>query len=280
MPPASPRAPAPPPERLSWLLLAAAFSPVLIDLVAHLGERPWAAYCLVFVPLFADLLRRAPRRTPRPREGWGVLVLALALELLLVAGDWTRAARPALVLGALGIALLQGRPGARAVALLLGFVPVPHALVSWASPALELRLGLWAAEALRLAGLPALAEADRYQARFRAGGASFPLSEVDGGVAVACLIAGLAWYAGCQRGWSLPATLARAALLVWLAIPVQVLALVGAGVLTASGAAPAVRGALDVAPWAAVAAFALLGPCRPGRAAPPAASERLPSGAP
>jgi len=216
----------------------------------------------------------------RPRAGWGVLLVALFLELLLVAGDWTRAARPALVLGALGIALLQGRPGPRAVALLVGFVPVPHALVSWASPALELGLARGAAAALRAVGLPALVEIERHRVTFHAGATSFPLSDVDGGLPVACLIAGLIWYAGCRRRWSVPRTLARVALGAWLAAPVQLLALIGAGALAAGGAAAAVRGALDVAPWAAVAAFALLGPCRPGRASPPAPTERLFSRAP
>jgi hypothetical protein len=279
--PAPARAPALLPEWISWLLLAAAWSPILIDLAAHLVAQPWAAYCLVFVPLFAGELRRAPRGPARPGAGWALLSASLVLELLLVGGGLTRTARPGLVLAALGMALLQGRPGPRAVALLLGFVPAPHLLVSWGSPSLELRLAQWAANGLGWLGVPALAEAVGNRAAFHAGAGSVPLNEVDGGVALACLIVGLAWYAGCQRAWSVPATLARTALLAPLALPVQGVALAIAGALVAAGVeASAVRSALDVGPWAAVVAAALLGPCRPGRARPAPATEPLSCPAP
>jgi len=274
--PAPARASALLPEPVSWLLLAAAWSPILIDLAAHLVAQPWAAYCLVFVPLFADELRRAPRRPARPRAGWALLAASLVLELLLVGGGLTRTARPGLVLAALGLALLQGRPGPRAVALLFGFVPAPHLLVSWGSPSLELHLAQCAANGLGWLGFPALAQAEGNRAAFYAGASSFPLSAVDGGIALACLVVGLTWYAGCQRSWSVPATLARAALLAPLALPVQVLALAIAGALAAGGAeGSAVRSVLDVGPWAALLAVALLGPCRPGRARLSATTEPL-----
>lgn len=275
----SPADPArPPPATLSWSLVAVAFSPVLIDLCAHWAQRPWAAYSVVFLPLFLLELRRAPRGRRRPTPGWTLLGAALALELLLVAGGLTRAARLPLVLAAFGMGWIQGRPAPRAIALLVAFVPVPSVLVSWGSPALELAWAKAAAALLQLAGMPALVEAGEVVSDLVVGPRALRLGEADGGLGVAALLLGLAWYAGLRRGASIAATLGVGLACALLAAPIQILALASVG---ASGLADApARFALDVGPWAVVAAIALLGPCRPGRAASRGNDEPLSSEAP
>ncbi|NNL67777.1 MAG: hypothetical protein HKP30_16125 [Myxococcales bacterium] len=273
-----------PDERLSWLLLVAAFSPVLIDLGAHLLERPWAAYCLVFVPLFVSELVRLPRRPARPGLAWTLLVVALAGELLLLGGGFTRASRVFMPLAALGLGLLLGRPDARTSAILIGFVPVPHALVSFFSTDLE---ATWAGAAARLLhglGLPSLVEAGRYQTQLAVGAVRMPVIDVDGGLPIAALLFGLVWVAGCQRGWSIAATVLRALPIAALAVPIQIAALCSAALLLRAGWLDDARGFLDVAPFASIVTIALLGPCRPGahRGGPrrASASDPLSSAAP
>jgi len=252
-----------PPPALSWWLLAAAFSPVLLDLLAHVAHRPWAGYCVVFLPLFVLELRRAPLATPRPRSGWALLALALAAELLLVAGGLTRAARPALALAAFGLGRILGRPDARTAALLLWFVPVPSEGVSLASPIVEGRLGELAAGLLQLLGQPAWLEWKRGEAVLHVAHGSLALVESDGALPPAALASGLAWLAGLRRGASLAATLAAAFACACLAVPVQVAALAGAAHWV--GAGGAARPALDVAPWLVVALVGLPFALRAGR---------------
>jgi hypothetical protein len=247
-----------PPEALSWLLLVAAFSPVLIDLAEHLRDRPWAAYCLVFVPLFFAELRRAPRGRRRPHLGWLCLAIALAGELLLVAGGFTRAARPLLPLAALGLGGLVGRPGPRAAALLLAFVPAPHLLVSWASTALEATWARLAAQGVRLLGLPALVEAGRYQATLHVGAHTVALSDADGGIPVALMLLGIGWYRGLRDGRAIGASVLRAGALALLAAPLQVAAIFAAALGLRAGWLDAPRPFLDLAPWVAVALCVLL----------------------
>jgi hypothetical protein len=239
----------------AWWLLAAAFSPVWIDLIGHVVEGPWAGYCLVFVPLFLVELRRAPRRAPRPGLGWSVLGLALALELLLVAGGLTRAARPALTMAAFGRSWIQGRPGPRATLLLLAFVPVPTAMVSWASPELEAVVAAPGAALARALGQPAAVELYRHATELVAGDASLTLDPMDSGAPVAALLLGLLWYAGLRRGWSPVGALARGAAYALLALPVQCLAVAATLPILAAGG-PA-RPVLDLAPWLAVALVGL-----------------------
>jgi hypothetical protein len=251
-------APAPPPAApaSSWLLLAVAFSPVLIDLARHWAERPWAAYSVVFLPLFWLERRRGPRRRPRPGLGWALLVAALALELVLVAGGLTRVARAALVLGAIGIATLQGRPDLRTTLLLVGFVPIPNLLVSWPSPELEAFWAGLAANALHPLGFGALVEIRNGAATLVSTHGRLPLSQADGGLPAAALLVGLAWYAGCRRRWSVAATLARALPCALLAAPLQVAA-IGVAAVVADAGGPA-RRVLDLLPTVVVTAVGLV----------------------
>lgn len=252
--------------------------------MGHLLERPWAAYCLVFVPLFVSELIRLPRRPPRPGLAWTLLAIALAGELLLVGGGFTRSSRVFMPLAALGLGLLLGRPDARTSAILLGFVPVPHAVVSSMSPWLEATWAGAAARLLRGLGLPTLVEGGRYQTRLNLGTVQLPVIDVDGGLPIAALLFGLTWVAGCQRGWSVGATLLRALPVAALAVPVQIAALCSAALLLRSGWLSDARLFLDVAPFLLIVTIALLGPCRPGarRAAsqPADADDPLSSAAP
>lgn len=232
--------------------------------MAHLLERPWAAYCLVFVPLFVSELVRLPRRPPRPGIAWSLLAVALAGELLLLGGGFTRASRVFMPLAALALGLLLGRPDARTAAILLGFVPVPHALVSSMSTALEATWAGAAARLLRGLGLPALVEGGRYETQLNLGTVALPVIDVDGGLPVAALAFGLTWVAGCQRGWSVGGTLLRALPVAALAVPIQIAALFGAALVLRAGWLTDARLLLDVGPSLLVIAVALLGPCRPG----------------
>lgn len=262
----------PPPPSLSWWLLAAAFSPILLGMLAHAVRQPWAGYSLVFLALFVLELRRAPEGARRPVRGWAVLGVALVVELLLVGGGLTRAARPALALAALGMAWIQGRPGPRTVALLLWFVPVPSGLVSWASPALAALWGQAVAGLVQLVGSSAWFEARHDGPILHLAHASLPLIPSDGGLPMAALLSGLAWYAGLRRAAPLPATLARAAAVAALAAPIQVVAIACAAAVADAGGPG--RAVLDLAPWTIATTIGLVLACRAprGRDAEPLSS--------
>jgi len=249
-----------------------------MDLLRHWADRPWAAYSVVFLPLFALEWRRAAGRRPRPAVGWALLAVALALELVLVAGGLTRTARAAVALAGIGLACLQGRPDLRAALLLIGFVPIPTLLVSAASPALE---RLWAAPAVELLqtlGGSALVTLRGDETLVDLARARLALGPADGGLPTAALLVGLAWYAGCRRGWSLASTVARALPCAALAVPLQILSIAIAARVAAAGG-PA-RALLDVLPWLAAAAAGLAWIHRRGAPATPPPAEGLPSPAP
>lgn len=238
----------------SWLLLAVAFSPVLIDLVLHWLERPWAAYSVLFLPLFGLELRRSPQHARRAGIGWALLCVSLTLELILVAGGLVRVARLALVLGAVGMALIEGRPRLRATLLLLWLVPVPNLLVSAASPWLVSTWAHAAAALLQGLGRSALVEVHANAAvALDAGHGALMLTPADGGLGVAALATGLAWYAGCRRGWALGVTAVRAVGCAWIAAPVQILVITGAAWLL--DGAGSMRPGLELVPWMLVAGF-------------------------
>jgi hypothetical protein len=236
-------------------------------------RQPWAGYSLVFLPLFALELRRSPEGPRRPRLGIGVLALALTLELLLVAGGLTRAARPAGALAALGLAWLVGRPALRAVALLLWCVPVPSELVSQTSPTLETIWGEAAARLAQLVGSAAWFEVRHDEPTIHGAHATLRLLPSDGGLPVAALVAGVAWWAGLRRGASVVGSLGACVACATLAVPVEIVAI--AAVVTTAGDAAAARTALDVAPWLAVAIVGLLVAGRVGR--PPSGVARRPA---
>lgn len=234
---------------LVWVALAVALSPVLMDLFDHAATRPWARSSLIFAPLWIVAVWRERGRSTPTAWGHAALVAAVALELFAVRVDAVRLARPALPLALIGLCRAQGLASLRTAVLACWIVPLPNFLRGALSPQLETHLAALAAVPFRWAGSAVEVEAGRVAL----GEAGLALGSADAGLALVALLAGLGWYASLRS----PGTCWRSlrAALLWgaLGIPLQLLALQVALVVTSLGAPGGARTLLDHA-WIAVAA--------------------------
>jgi len=242
---------------------AVAFSPVLADLVRHWAAEPWARYSLVFVPLLVWGLARSPAAARATADGWIWLGLAIALEILALAGDAVRTARPALALGAIGLARATGLAATRPLVLLLWVTPLPRVLAGIASPDLErfwvqavLPLAHAFGATLALEGSSVLAPTATLELRF-----------VDGGLLLAALLSGLGWHSAMLAGARLPSAIARAIGWAALALPLQLIIVALALGLLAGGSPGAARAVLEDTLWVVAAAGILVVSARASRVA-------------
>jgi hypothetical protein len=233
-----------------WIALAAAFSPVLADLVRHWLAIPWSRYSLVFPFLLAARIRSEPARPAPASDGWIWIAAALALELAAAAGGVTKLGRVALPLAVWGGCRLWGLAGPATAVLVVFAVPIPHALNELASPALETGLARLTVLAGRLFGAtPQLLDPPELQV----GGEGLALTPADGGLSLVVLLAGLGWHAGLVLREGATASARRALAWAALGIPLQAAAIAGAaGVAAVSGAGVA-RALLSSAVWPAIA---------------------------
>jgi len=223
-------------ERLLWLALAMALSPVLADLGSHLAKTPWTRYVLVFPLLTARAIPRCPARVRPQRDGFALLLLALGLELLTLGGGLTSLARVAIPLAAFGLARALGRPLLAVATLTTWWLPVPNTFVALTSPGLESALVVAAAALWKALGVTLRLEGSRVVGMH----GMLALEAADGGLPLAAVLSGLGWYAATLRGRALGSRLRTAGAWAVLALPVQVFAIfvaIGAAGLSAASAA-------------------------------------------
>ena len=67
---------------LPWLALAAAFSPLLVELAMHLRAEAWARYVLWFVAITPFAIASLGGQAPPQRVGFALLLVALMLQLV------------------------------------------------------------------------------------------------------------------------------------------------------------------------------------------------------
>jgi hypothetical protein len=235
---------------LAWLALLVAFSPVVLELFRHLGAQPWARYVLIFAPLLTIAIVTSRDRVQPSSRGYVLLSLAIVFEFVALRGNLARFARPTFALGAIGLCQVQGLAPVRAAALALWLTPVP----SFAND-----LGLQTAllgVAIPLARLFG-AELSFEESTVVAPSGVLEVLPSDGGLPLAALFSGLAWYASVRAGASLPATAIRAITWSAVALPVQVAVMLAALAALAAGSPGAARSVLDhVGVVAALAGFA------------------------
>ncbi|HTF33060.1 MAG TPA: hypothetical protein VK714_05080 [Myxococcota bacterium] len=251
-------------EILLWGALALALSPVLRDIGKHVIAHPWAGYSAVFAALLVLAARHQPQ-CHRPKvDGYLLLAVGLLVELVGIGGGIDRLARPALPLGVIGLARLLGRPPLAVALLALGMVPVPAFVLgpvaAMVGPALA---GLTAMTCTAL-GLSLHAQG----ATLASVSGVIELGDGDTGLPLAILLAGLGWYAGLGRtsretpvaaSKSILGQAARMALrwAPW-AFPIQVGAVVGAGIVLSLGGLAWSRMLLLCGVWILTAAVGLL----------------------
>ncbi len=223
-----------------------AFSPALVDLAVHMRDHAWARASLIFAALYASLRRRPHIQAQRRADGgWGGLAIGagLLIELAAIAGGVVRLSRLGLLLALIGAARTLDRMPLRVAFLLVWLVPLPHKLVSLASPWLE---SGWAAIGVAAAGLFGL-PLSHSKGVLAAPGTELALQPVDGGLALAWLLAGIAAFVACAAGVGARAQLAQMASWAIGAIPLQAALVVLVALALAAG--------LAAAPLAAVLAW-------------------------
>jgi hypothetical protein len=228
-----------------WIALAAAFSPVALDLVQHWAQYPWARYALVFPFLFARCALRAERTRP-VASGLIWVAAALALELVAAFAGAIRWARPGLAIAVIGMCQRLGLGRWQLWALILFAVPAPNFLVEFGAPGPAVALAGAAAGIWRALGVdvePAVRAL-----------ASVSLFPNEHWLALAPLLAGLAWYASVLLARPLTRAIAASAAAAALALPIELIARAVAVGVAAAGVSPQGLARLGDAVWIAVAA--------------------------
>ncbi len=216
-----------------WIGLLVAFSPVLLDLSAHVQEHPWARTSLIFPWLLWVAARRTHSQPDGPtpatagRMDWTLVFLGLAIELVAIAGGSLRFGRVGLALAAYGLcrAFYSLRP--EVAALLVWVLPIPRTLIDFVSPGLET---IWGQVVAAVVPGVSLQTFDRFPV-LASTSAHLPLSAIDGGIALAYGLAGLGWFRMVSRGGGFRQALFGSLRWAMLAIPVQLSFLVAAGLL-------------------------------------------------
>jgi len=242
---------------LAFALLFA-FAPTLLDLVDHALRHPWARANWVF-PLLAGVAAHAEPddRASRVDARAGIACVAAGAvgQLVALAGDTIRLARPGLVLAAIGLARATGAASWRSAALLAFAIPLPHALYELGSPALETAIATAAAGLAGWAGAACTVAGDALVA----GSERLPLTARDGGAPLAWLAIGLAWFQSAVCAEPRRAAAVRALRSVLAAGALQLALLTAAALALAGGASAAsVRGGLDGSVWLGTSAVALV----------------------
>ncbi|GEM_PF-3124724 len=238
------------------LALVIAFSPVLLDLAAHLADAPWARAALA-APLLAWLAAGVdrPERAPAHGRRFAIAAFAAALVLQFVAigGDAIRIARVGVAVAVAVACWGSGLARWRASLLVLAVLPVPSLVLDLVSPQLESLLG----RAVSLLPGIGFAVADGTP-RLLTAQAPIVLDPLDGGLALAIGFAVLAWTRAVLVDASVGVAVRRVLLAVVSAFPVQ-LGLLGlaAGPVAALAGEGIARGVLDHASWVVVLAAAI-----------------------
>lgn len=236
---------------ISWLWLAAGlgFSPVLLELVAHMAREPWARYASIFVPLAGILLASARRGPPR-YDGLLLVVLAIGWELVAIDLRSAPLARPALVLAAIGLCRLGGVACWPRLLLVAWVVPVPTMLQQRLSPAAE---QLWTEWAAALAPFAPQVEGHVLVAA----SGSLSIGAAQGGLPLAALLSGCVWASVAARDGSLARCLLAALAAALLAVPIQIAALWIAMAGLALGSLEFARWTLAPGAWMVVGGMTL-----------------------
>lgn len=237
---------------LLWAAYAAAFSPVLLDLVRHQAENPWARYGAIFPLLFAVCALREPRVERQPGGG-AIVGLGLAAALLATFLGVLRYARIGAALAAIGLCRRFALASGRTQVLLAFAVPLPLVVLKRFHPLVTGWLLEACAGVMAQAGLTF----ELYGTDARLRDQVLSLGRPDSGIPLMPLLAGLVWYHGCRLGRPAWRTAVTAAGVALVALPVQALAILLALALTAAGDAALAREVLNHGPWIAIAAAAI-----------------------
>ena len=218
---------------LFWIALVLAFSPTALHLLRTWYLQPENAWTLLIWLLLISVVRVDPLRSERRRLGGAaLLLLALSLQTLGIAGDSWSIAHYALPLAALGIALWWGRPTLRVALLAWAAIPLPTFVTTLFSPHSET---IAATLTARVAGFLGLAIHARGPA-LHSGDALLDIRSYDTGLHLAWCFAAFGWYAGLREHRAWPRLVLKSAGFALLAPAWQAAGLLVAAFLLTRGA--------------------------------------------
>jgi len=239
---------------VSWVALAAAFSPVLVDLARNLAASPEDRVTLL-APLLLVLALRASVGADAPPHRDGLLWIGagIFLQLFGILVEAWSVARIGLPIAAVGLARFAGRPPVAFVALLLFAIPVPDTLVNLFSPALEKAIAAAASAILHALGT----EIETTGMALAAAGRRIVLDPTDGGANLAVALAAIGWYAAASAGNGMLRCMRNAVAFGLATFPLQILGVVATGWILAAGMPVAARFWLRHGIWMACSAALL-----------------------
>jgi hypothetical protein len=239
----------------SWIALAVAFSPVLVDLARNLAQVAEDRVTLLAPVLLLLSLRGATAAPARGhRDGVIGIVLGIGLELIGLASESQSIARVGLPVAALGLARLYGRPAPGSAALLFFAIPVPDTLVLLAGPALQGTMLEATGALLHALGAPVHAHGLELVGPTK----RIVLDPAQGAASLALALTALGWYSALRAQAGVGSAARRALLLAPLALPLQMLVMLGTGALLAAGLGDAARFWLRHGAWLALCLLGLL----------------------
>jgi len=143
--------------RISWLVLALASFPIILDYIQHVLSHSWAWYAWVFPICVLLSVSRAKRRTPHIVPAISLITLGIVCEIFASASGMLSLGRPGFILAASGILLADGRLDLRRFVMLALAIPLPHALLEKIGPPFLFLNIEMLARMFQIMGVPALA---------------------------------------------------------------------------------------------------------------------------
>lgn len=236
-----------------WIALAAALSPVLVDTATHVATNEWARGTAIFPFLLAYCAWKDTTPLRPSRDGLVLLGIGVAVSFIGVGGGMPRVGRPGLVLAVIGLARMTGRPSLGCALLALWLIPLPTQLIEALAPGLDAVVANAAAHIASAMGVASHVEPGHVDTLLLVGPAGrLDLLPGDAGLPLAWTFAGLGWFAAVRLGLSLSAAARLAARWMLMAIPLQVVALAAACLMTLLGRPALGRAGLDHFPLIAV----------------------------
>jgi hypothetical protein len=239
-----------------WIALAVAFSPTLLDLAHNFDIEPYDR-CTIGPALLLGWWAVAMRgeRQSGHSDGLVLILIGVAMQVLgILTLTWSMA-RFGVPFAVIGAARMTGLVPLRLAVLAFFAIPVPYSVMLFMSPDLEIALASLASQVANVFGASLTVDA----IELRSGDLRLHLVPQDGGLVLLPLFMALGWFHALRARAEFKGTLARVSVWVLALLPLQIVGLAIAGLLTDAGNPELARAWLRDLLWPVIAVVGLGG---------------------